>query len=89
MVGNEVSLLQALEKTGEDPDFPVPIARRPYLSEFWVKGFVELTLDVSVVGRVTRPYTEASAAVSGSGRWDSGGLKGGSEAEERGVGVGG
>lgn len=82
-------MLQASEKTGKDPDFPVPIACRPYLSEFRVKGFVELTLDVSIVGRVTWPDTEASAAVSGVGRWDSGGLKGGSEAEERGVGVGG
>lgn len=71
-----------MKETGEDADFSFPVARCPYLSEFGVQGFVELTLDVCIVGRVTGSDTEAGVGVV-LGRCV---LKGGSRAVVRGLG---
>ena len=69
----------------EDADFSVPVTCHPYLSEFGVEGFVELTLDVCIVRRVTWSDTEAGVGVV-VGRWVSSVLKGGFEAVVRGLG---
>ena len=48
-----MSLLQTLEKLGEDSDFSVPITGCPYLTELGVEGLVELAMEVRIVGGVS------------------------------------
>lgn len=69
----------------KDANFSVPVTCRPYLSEFGVEGFVQLTLDVCIVGRVNWSDTEAGVGFV-VGRWVFSALKGGFAAVVRGLG---
>lgn len=51
-VGEQALVAQIGEEAGEDVDLSVPVAGGPYLTEIRVEGFVELALDVGVVGGV-------------------------------------
>jgi len=50
--------LEVLEEARKNRDLAVPVARGPYFSEARVEGFVELALDVGVVGRITGSDSE-------------------------------
>lgn len=51
-VGEQVLTVEIAEEGGEDPDLAVPVAGGPDLAELGVEGFVELVVDVGVVGGV-------------------------------------
>lgn len=50
--------LEVLEEARKNRDLAVPVARGPYFAEARVEGFVQLALDVGVVGRVTGSDSE-------------------------------
>lgn len=49
--------LKVFEEAREDGDLAVPVAGCPYFSEFWVKGLVQLALNVGFVGGV--PWSDS------------------------------
>lgn len=57
--------LEVLEEARKNRDLAVPVARGPYFPEARVEGFVELALDVGVVGRVTGSDSEVVIAGGG------------------------
>ncbi|KAK9108345.1 hypothetical protein Syun_024356 [Stephania yunnanensis] len=58
-VGEEVGALEAGEEEGEDGDLALPVAGGPDAPELGVEGFVELAVDVGVVGGVSGADAEA------------------------------
>jgi len=64
--------LKVLEEARKNRDLAVPVARVPYFPEARVEGFVELALDVGVVGRVTGSDSEVVIVGGGCDGGDGG-----------------
>ena len=54
----------------ENPDLAIPISGDPYLSEFRVLGFFELTVEVGFVRGVSGSDYEIGFSGGGEGKWE-------------------